>query len=99
VAALRPAPFMVGFAAETENLEQNARAKLESKKLDLVAANRVGADIGFATDENSLLLVERESVTEFPTQPKTKLARTLIHHIAARYRAKNDTKVHRLRRP
>ncbi len=99
VAALRPAPFTVGFAAETENLEQNARAKLESKKLDLVAANRVGADIGFAADENSLLLVEREGVTELPTQPKTKLARALIHHIAARYRAKNDTKVHRLRRP
>ncbi|HSD96998.1 MAG TPA: bifunctional phosphopantothenoylcysteine decarboxylase/phosphopantothenate--cysteine ligase CoaBC, partial [Sulfuricaulis sp.] len=99
VAALRPAPFMVGFAAETENLEQNARAKLESKKLDLVAANRVGADIGFAADENSLLLVEREGATELLTQPKTRLARTLIHHIAARYHAKNDTKVHRLRRP
>ncbi len=99
VAALRPAPFTVGFAAETENLEQHARAKLENKKLDLVAANRVGADIGFAADENSLLLVEREGVTELPTQPKTKLARALIRHIAARYRAKNDTKVHRLRRP
>ena len=99
VAALRPAPFTVGFAAETENLEQHARAKLESKKLDLVAANRVGADIGFAADENSLLLVEREGVTELPSQPKTKLARALIHHIAARYRAKNDTNVHRLRRP
>ena len=99
VAARRPTPFTVGFAAETENLEQHARAKLESKKLDLVAANRVGADVGFATDENSLLLVERESVTELPTQPKTKLARALIHHIAARYRAKNAAKVHRLRRP
>lgn len=99
VASLQPAPFTVGFAAETENIEQHARAKLESKKLDLVAANRVGTDIGFAADENSLLLVEREGVTEFPAQPKTKLARALIHHIAARYRAKNDTKVHRLRRP
>jgi len=99
VAARRPAPFTVGFAAETDNLEQHARAKLESKKIDLIAANRVGADIGFAADENSLLLVEREGTTELPTQPKTKLARALIHHIAARYRAKNDTKVHRLRRP
>lgn len=99
VAARQPAPFTVGFAAETENLEQHARAKLERKKLDLVAANRVGADVGFAADENSLLLVEREGVTELPTQPKTKLARALIHHIAARYRAKNDATVHRLRRP
>ena len=43
--------------------------------------------------------LEREGVTELATQPKTKLARALIHHIAARYRAKNDTKVRRLRRP
>src|SRR3990167_1868583 len=99
VAALRPAPFTVGFAAETENIEPQARRKLENKNLDLVAANRVGADIGFTADENSLLLVEREGVTELPAQPKTKLARALIHHIAARYRAKNDTKVRRLRRP
>ncbi len=99
VAALRPAPFTVGFAAETENLEQHARAKLENKKLDLVAANRVGADLGFASDDNSLLLVEREGVTELPVQPKTKLARALIRHVAARYRAKNSAPVHALRRP
>ena len=99
VAALRPAPFTVGFAAETENIEQHARAKLESKKLDLVAANRVGPDAGFALDDNSLLLVDREGVTELPVQPKTKLARALIHHIATRYRAKNAAKVHVLRRP
>jgi phosphopantothenoylcysteine decarboxylase/phosphopantothenate--cysteine ligase len=99
VAALRPAPFTVGFAAETENIEPHARRKLENKNLDLVAANRVGADVGFAADENSLLLVEREGVTELPTQPKTKLARALIHHIAARYRAKNTAQVHKLRRP
>lgn len=99
VAALKPAPFTVGFAAETENLEQHARQKLENKKLDLVATNRVGADLGFGTDENSLLLVEREAVTELPVQPKAKLARALIHHIAARYRAKNAAKVHTLRRP
>ena len=99
VAALKPAPFTVGFAAETENLEQHARQKLETKKLDLVAANRVGADLGFDADENSLLLVEHGGVTELPVQPKAKLARALIHHIAARYRAKNAAKVHTLRRP
>jgi phosphopantothenoylcysteine decarboxylase/phosphopantothenate--cysteine ligase len=99
VAALKPAPFTVGFAAETENLEQHARQKLEAKKLDLVAANRVGADLGFGTDENSLLLVEPGAVTELPMQPKAKLARALIRHIAARYRAKHTAKVHTLRRP
>ena len=99
VTALKPAPFTVGFAAETENLEQHARQKLETKKLDLVAANRVGADLGFSADENSLLLVELGAVTELPLQPKAKLARALIRHIAARYRAKHTAKVHTLRRP
>jgi phosphopantothenoylcysteine decarboxylase/phosphopantothenate--cysteine ligase len=99
VAALKPAPFTVGFAAETENLEQHARQKLENKKLDIVAANRIGADLGFGTDENSLLLVEPGAVTELPMQPKAKLARALIRHITARYRAKHTAKVHTLRRP
>lgn len=99
VAALKPAPFTVGFAAETDDLELHARHKLESKKLDLVAANRVGAHLGFGTDENSLLLVEQNSTTELPAQPKAKLARALIHHIATRYRAKNAATVHVLRRP
>jgi phosphopantothenoylcysteine decarboxylase/phosphopantothenate--cysteine ligase len=99
VAARKPAPFSVGFAAETENLETHARQKLEAKKLDLVAANRVGPGLGFDADENSLLLVEPGSVTELPAQPKTKLARALIHHIATRYRAKHSATIHTLRRP
>ena len=99
VAALKPRPFTVGFAAETENLEQQARRKLETKKLDLVAANRVGPDLGFGTDENSLLLVEAAGATELPLMPKAKLARALISHIAARYRAKHAATVHTLRRP
>jgi phosphopantothenoylcysteine decarboxylase/phosphopantothenate--cysteine ligase len=99
VTALKPAPFTVGFAAETENLEQHARQKLEAKKLDLVAANRVGPGLGFESDENGLLLVEPGAVTELPLQPKAKLARALIRHIAARYRAKHTAKVHTLRRP
>ena len=99
VAALKPAPFTVGFAAETENLEQHARQKLGTKKLDLVAANRVGPGLGFEADENALLLVEHGGVTELPVQPKDKLARALIRHIAARYRAKHTAKLHTLRRP
>ena len=98
VAALTPAPFTVGFAAETENLEQHACTKLENKKLDLVAANRVGVNIGFGADDNSLLLVERTGITELPLQPKTKLARTLIHHIAQAWRAKNSAQANRPRR-
>jgi phosphopantothenoylcysteine decarboxylase / phosphopantothenate---cysteine ligase len=91
VAALNPAPYTVGFAAETEHVEQNARRKLEDKKIDLVAANRVGADLGFESDDNSLLLIDRRDATTLPAQPKTKLARSLIQHIAERYHAERRT--------
>lgn len=92
VAALKPALYTVGFAAETESVEEYARQKLKNKNLDIVAANRVGTDLGFESDENSLLLVEREGTTELPVQPKPKLARALIHYIAERYHVKNRTK-------
>ena len=97
VAALKPAPFTVGFAAETENVEQQARLKLEAKKLDLVAANRVGSTIGFEVDQNSLLLVERTQVTELPRQSKQQLARALLRHIAGSYRARRGATIHRMR--
>ena len=88
VAALTPRPFTVGFAAETENIEQNARKKLVKKHLDLVCANRVGVPgSGFETDTNSLLLIDHEGVTELPTAEKHQLARALIHHIMGKYHA------------
>ena len=89
VAALTPAPFAVGFAAETENVEANARTKLAAKKVDLIAGNLVGVpDRGFEAEDNGLLLVEATGVTELPIQPKTKLARALIHHVAQRLAAR-----------
>ncbi|HJX18417.1 MAG TPA: bifunctional phosphopantothenoylcysteine decarboxylase/phosphopantothenate--cysteine ligase CoaBC [Acidiferrobacterales bacterium] len=83
VAALKPAPFTVGFAAETEHLEAAARAKLAAKGVDLIAANLVGgSEGGFGADENRLLLVDRAGTTELPLASKAQLARTLIRHIA-----------------
>ncbi len=50
-------PFMVGFAAETRNLEEYAAGKLVAKKLDMIACNDVSrADIGFASDENAMIV-------------------------------------------
>ncbi|OGI38824.1 MAG: phosphopantothenoylcysteine decarboxylase [Candidatus Muproteobacteria bacterium RBG_16_62_13] len=93
VAALKPAPFMVGFAAETENLEANARAKLLDKKLDLVAANPIGEPgAGPQSDTNRLLLVDRQGSTALPAGTKSALARMLIHEIAVRLR---DARTHR----
>jgi phosphopantothenoylcysteine decarboxylase/phosphopantothenate--cysteine ligase len=87
-----PALFTVGFAAETADLEKNARTKLEAKGVDLIAANQVGIDgTGFEADDNQLLLIDRMGVTELPLAPKTRLARAFIQQIAKRYYAKNKT--------
>jgi phosphopantothenoylcysteine decarboxylase / phosphopantothenate---cysteine ligase len=88
VAALPRHPFIVGFAAETEELERNARSKLEAKNLDMVAANWVGRpDQGFESDNNALTVVWRGGGTELPPAPKSRLARQLIQIIAERYHA------------
>jgi phosphopantothenoylcysteine decarboxylase/phosphopantothenate--cysteine ligase len=83
VAALERRPFVVGFAAETQDVEQNARAKLEGKRLDMIAANRVGDGIAFDQDENSLLLLWQGGREELATCGKLELARKLVARIAA----------------
>lgn len=55
--AMAQRPFLVGFAAETDDLETYARGKLERKQLDLIAANRVGEGCGFEVEDNALLLL------------------------------------------
>jgi phosphopantothenoylcysteine decarboxylase/phosphopantothenate--cysteine ligase len=85
VAALRNRPFVVGFAAETQHVETYARAKLERKQLDMIAANRVGNGFGFDTCENEILLLSRESSETLTRADKIDLARQLIARIAASY--------------
>jgi len=88
VAALPQRPFLVGFAAETENVEAYARAKLERKQLDLIAANRVGADCGFERDDNALLLLWPDGREELARADKRQLARQLVARIAVRRAAR-----------
>jgi phosphopantothenoylcysteine decarboxylase / phosphopantothenate---cysteine ligase len=89
VASSRDAPFMVGFAAETEHLEGGALAKLAGKGLDMIAANRVGGPgSGFESDENVLLLLWQGGRMELARAPKLHLARRMIAVIAERYHAK-----------
>ncbi|MEO7063831.1 MAG: bifunctional phosphopantothenoylcysteine decarboxylase/phosphopantothenate--cysteine ligase CoaBC [Dokdonella sp.] len=87
VAALPQRPFMVGFAAETENIEAYARAKLDAKRLDLIAANQVGAGLGFESDDNALLLLWPGGREELPRADKRAIARQLVARIAERLRA------------
>jgi len=86
VAKLDPRPFVVGFAAETEDLERNARDKLARKHLDMVAANEVGADRGMETDDNALHLYWNGGDEALPRMSKSALAAALIERIAARFR-------------
>jgi len=78
-------PFVVGFAAETDSVEQYARQKLLKKNLDMIAANEVGHDKVFEKDDNALLVLWRDGQCELPQAPKVALARDLVALIAARY--------------
>jgi phosphopantothenoylcysteine decarboxylase/phosphopantothenate--cysteine ligase len=82
-------PFLVGFAAETENVERNALEKLESKNLDMIAANKVGDGLAFDKDDNALTVYwQGGGKFELPLASKTILARQLIALIAERYKSK-----------
>lgn len=85
VAALPDAPFTVGFAAETENLIDNAKQKLADKKLDMIAANRVGDGRGFDVEENALEVFWPGGSQSLETAPKEKLACRLVELIIARF--------------
>ena len=85
VAALTGGPFTVGFAAETGALEPNARGKLEAKGLDMIAANEVGAGLGFETEENALQVFWKNGSVTLARTGKNKLARQLVATIAERF--------------
>ncbi|WP_331351875.1 bifunctional phosphopantothenoylcysteine decarboxylase/phosphopantothenate--cysteine ligase CoaBC [Cellvibrio sp. UBA7671] len=79
IAALEPKPFTIGFAAESENLLEYARSKLQHKNLDLVVANNISdSSIGFNSDDNAVTLVEKNTATEISQRSKQQLARELI---------------------
>ena len=85
VANRRRRPFIVGFAAETEQLEKHAREKLDKKRLDLVAANLVGGGRGFDRDDNALKVYWKGGAEDLGHASKHDLARRLVKLIADRY--------------
>jgi len=91
VAHMEAAPFCVGFAAETDDLEKYARSKLEKKSLDMVAANWVGQNnLGFNSDDNALSVYWQGGEKQLEHMPKTMLAHKLIELIAGKYHEKNS---------
>ncbi len=85
--ALPRRPFLVGFAAETEDLEARARDKLARKGIDLIAANRVGDGLGIETEDNALELYWPGGHASLPRAPKPQLAQQLIAAIVGRLAA------------
>jgi phosphopantothenoylcysteine synthetase/decarboxylase len=85
----RPGQLVVGFAAETQDVENYARRKLKEKNLDFIVANLVGQPgAGFESDDNTVVLLGRDgSRTPFGPAPKTDLARQLIAQLRGQIHA------------
>ena len=92
VAAHAERPFVVGFAAETEAVEHNARTKLLKKNLDMIAANEVGHAKAFDCEDNELLVLSRGARHELARAGKLTLARGLIGLIAQDLAARHDVR-------
>lgn len=86
IASASPRPFVVAFAAETENVEANAREKLMRKNADLVVANNVAdASIGFDSDQNEVIVIGRDgSATTLPKAPKLVIANRILDLVVQR---------------
>ena len=80
--------LVVGFAAETDNVAEYARGKLQRKRVDMICANRVGvAGSGFEADDNTLLVIDEAGERALGPAPKAELARDLLAMVAARLEA------------
>ena len=86
IAAATPRPFVVAFAAETENVEANARQKLLRKNADLVVANNVAdPSIGFDSDQNEVIVLGRDgSTTRIDKAPKLVVANRILDLVVQR---------------
>lgn len=99
VAALKDAPFTVGFAAETNNIEQYAKTKLTSKNLNMIAANKVSYDsdtgdsIGFNSEFNALDVYWNQGHLKLARENKNQIAQKLIALIAEHYQSETHNEV------
>jgi phosphopantothenoylcysteine decarboxylase / phosphopantothenate---cysteine ligase len=83
VAASKKASLVIGFAAETNDLIQNARKKLKEKKLDMIIANQVGEGLGFEKECNEVIVLSEHRQTALPLTNKVRLAGEIIAILAA----------------
>ncbi|WP_106478971.1 bifunctional phosphopantothenoylcysteine decarboxylase/phosphopantothenate--cysteine ligase CoaBC [Phytohalomonas tamaricis] len=93
IAAREQPPFVVGFAAETRDLERYAASKLTSKRLDMIVANDVSnPSVGFGSDNNAVTLYWHEAKQlqhySFTARPKLTLAYDVLQHVISHYRTR-----------
>ncbi|HSP17814.1 MAG TPA: bifunctional phosphopantothenoylcysteine decarboxylase/phosphopantothenate--cysteine ligase CoaBC [Thermoanaerobaculia bacterium] len=86
LASVKPRPFVVAFAAETESVEKNAKEKLQRKQADLIVANDVSdASIGFDSDQNQVLVISRDGATvRLEKAPKLVIANRILDLVVQR---------------
>lgn len=74
--------FLVGFALETQNEEENARGKLEKKNLDMIVLNSLrDQGAGFKGDTNKIKILTSENMVEFPLKSKKEVAKDLLNYV------------------
>ena len=86
--------FLVGFAAETDELQNNAKKKLEEKNLDILVGNLIGSpDAGFESDNNTVSLFFRDGTVEsWPAMTKDTVAHALLDRVARMMDETHDRK-------
>ncbi len=82
IAALPNKPFVVGFAAETENLIENAQNKLALKQVDMIIANQVGENLGYNQAENEVFIVTAQGSCHLPKCSKSLIADQIVEVIS-----------------
>ena len=91
VSELEQRPYVVGFAAETNDLIKNAEKKLSNKNLDLIIANDVSnKDIGFDSDDNEVTLITEKEKYLIERQNKRKVSKKIIDFISGRINDQNN---------
>jgi phosphopantothenoylcysteine decarboxylase/phosphopantothenate--cysteine ligase len=86
VCQLPQKPICIGFAAETQNLLENAQNKLKDKGCDAIILNDVSStDLGFKSDENEVVFIDKKSSIKLARNSKQKLGRKIIEIIAEKF--------------
>jgi len=84
--------ILVGFAAETENVLENARQKLVSKNLDAIVVNDVSREgVGFDTDRNAVTIITRDDVVEIPETTKSEVAQRVLDQVVRLRQPRNSS--------